>query len=96
MEGLTNQRKNAETAAKLLLHFGDNFANAERVLNVIESEPERVWCAEELLEATGIRSMMELLLTVARLSYLEMVMHPAMGEYCAVEAVVKRHTLRSA
>ena len=93
---MTNRRMNAETTAKLLQHFGDNFTTAERVLNVIESEPARVWRAEELLEATGIGSTVELLLTVARLSYCQLVAHPAMGMYCAVDAGAEGRILRSA
>jgi hypothetical protein len=93
---MANQNATPDTTTKLTLHFGDNVATAERVLNTIQSEPKRVWRAEELLEATGVGSMMELLMIVARLTYVEMISHPDLGGYCAVDDAATTHTLHSA
>jgi len=94
---MTNQSKAADTTAKLMLHFGKNYAAAERVLDTIDGEPERLWRAEDLFEAAGVDSMMELLMIVARLTYVEMIVHPAMGGYAALGgAAAAGRSLRSA
>lgn len=91
---MTNQRKTTERAAKLSVHFGANYSAAEHVLDTLEGEPERLWRAEELLEASGMGSMMELLIIVARLTYVEMITHPDLGGYSALGGAER--TLRSA
>ncbi len=93
---MTNRGKAAENTVKLALHFGDNSAAAERVLGMIEREPARLWRAEELLGHSGIDSMMELLMIVSRLTYVEMIAHPDLGVYAALDEAASGQTLRSA
>ena len=93
---MTKQDDETDTSAKLGRYFGDTFSVAERVLETIESEPARLWRAEELLDATGMGSMMELLMIVARLTSVEMIIHPDVGGYCAVDGAATGRSLRSA
>jgi len=69
------------------LHFGDNAADAKRVLSTIKNAPTRVWRAEGLIEATGLTPM-TLLMILARLTYLELIAHPELGAYAALAAPV--------
>ena len=80
---MPKQRKTADSPANLTRYFGDNHLSAEHVLDTINREPARLWRAEDLLEASGVDSMMELLVIVSRLTYLEMIAHPDPGVYAA-------------
>ena len=78
---MTNHSGTADSPANLQLIFGSNYSAAKRVLDIIKSEPNRQWRAEDLLQASGTKSMMELLIIVSRLTYLEMIEHPELGVY---------------
>ena len=80
---MTNQSGTADSPANLQLIFGSNHSAAKRVLDTIKSDPNRHWRAEDLLNASGTKSMMELLMIVSRLTYLEMIEHPDLGVYTA-------------
>ena len=80
---MTNRSGTADSPAGLQLIFGSNHSAAKRVLDTIKGEPTRRWLAEDLLKASGTKSMMELLIIVSRLTYLEMIEHPDLGVYTA-------------
>lgn len=63
---------------RLVALFGDTAATARAVLDMMESEPAREWLADELIDATGFRSM-EVMVVLARLTAAGMVDHHGMG-----------------
>jgi hypothetical protein len=93
---MAKQSKVADTTAKLEQHFGTNSSAAQRVLTAIEGEPARLWRAEELLQSSGVSSMMELLIVLARLAHTEMIANLDLGVYCAIDGVPELAALRSA
>lgn len=77
-------RESTASAQSLELqqHFGANAAEAQQVLDILASEPTRVWRAEDIITASGI-SPMNVLLVLARGAVRELIEHPSVGAYRA-------------
>lgn len=58
--------------------FGATKDTAHAILDVIESEPARVWQAEDVMDATGFRPM-EVMIVLARLASARLVHHKGLG-----------------
>lgn len=67
---------------KLAAIFGEQLACPRAVLKELAREPDRVWRLEELVAATGERSI-DVAMAVSRLTHVGFIEHPAAGVYRA-------------
>ena len=65
---------------QLMAHFGDDIDCASAILAALNDDDQRHFGAKELVAATGYR-LIEVLVTVARLTVGGLIEHPSAGRY---------------
>jgi hypothetical protein len=81
-------RRDSAPLSLLDIHFGARADVAQKLVDVVEAAPERIWPAADIISAAKVEPV-EGYMFLARLTVIGAIAHPDLGTYAAADAEAK-------